>query len=53
MNEAVAILCILGIVGVGCIVGLIVIHFREKKMKKKPTYRSVIGNWLGGRRIRP
>lgn len=41
MNETVVRVCILGIVEVVCIVGLIVIHFREKKRKKKPTYDAL------------
>lgn len=49
MNETVILLCIFGIAEVCCIVGLIVIYFREKKMEKKPTYFSAIGNWLCGR----
>ena len=50
MNETVILLCVFGIAEVGCIVGLIRIHFREKKMKKKPTYYSAIGDWLCGKR---
>lgn len=38
MSETMAILCVLGIAAVACIIGLIVIHFREKKMEKKPIY---------------
>ena len=43
-------ICAFGIAEICCIIGLIVIHFREKKIKKKPTYYSAIGNWLCGRR---
>ena len=50
MSETVILLCVFGIAEVCCIVGLIIIHFREKKMKKKPTYYSAIGNWLCGKR---
>lgn len=50
MSETMIILCALGTAEVVCIIGLIVTHFREKKMKKKPTYYSPIGNWLCGRR---
>lgn len=50
MNETIIILCVLGTAAIACIVGLIVISVREKKMKKKPTYYSPIGNWLCGRR---
>ena len=50
MNETIIILCALGTAAIACIVGLIVISVREKKMKKKPTYYSAIGNWLCGRR---
>ncbi len=53
MNEDVFILCVLGIAEAGCIIGLIVNHFREKKIEKetgkKPTYYSAVGNWLCGR----
>ena len=50
MNETIIILFALGAAEIVCIIGLIVITFREKKMKKKPTYYSAIGNWLSGRR---
>lgn len=50
MSETVVILCVFGVAEVCCIVGLIVIHFREKKMKRKPTYYSAVGNWLSGKR---
>ena len=50
MNETIIILCALGTVAIVCIIGLIVIAFREKKMKKKPTYYSAVGDWLYGRR---
>jgi len=54
MNEDVIILCVLGLAEVVCIIGLIVIHFREKKIEKetgkKPTYYSAVGNWLCGKR---
>lgn len=49
MNETIITLCVLGTVAVACIIGLIVITFREKKMKKKPTYYSAVGNWLNGK----
>lgn len=49
MNETIIILCALGVAEIVCIIELIVITFREKKMKKKPTYYSAIGNWLCGR----
>lgn len=46
--------CALGTVLAVCIIALIVIHFREKKMKKKtgkkPTYYSAVGDWLSGKR---
>ena len=50
MNETIFTICVLGAAEVACIIGLIVINFREKKMKKKPTYYSAVGNWLSGRR---
>jgi len=50
MSETIITLCVLGAVAVACIIGLIVITFRERKMKKKPTYYSAVGDWLGGRR---
>lgn len=50
MSETMATLCVLGIAATACIIGLIIIHFREKKMEKKPIYHSVIGNWLSGRK---
>lgn len=54
MSETIIILCVLGTVAVACIIGLIVIHFREKKIEKetgkKPIYYSAVGNWLCGRR---
>ncbi len=50
MSETIIILCVLGTVAVACIIGIIVITFKEKKMKKKPTYYSAVGNWLCGRR---
>lgn len=54
MSETIITLCVLGIAAVACIIGLIVIHFREKKIEKetgkKPTYYSAVGNWLCGRR---
>ncbi|MBR2556448.1 MAG: hypothetical protein IKE94_16495 [Aeriscardovia sp.] len=50
MSETIIILCILGAAAVACIIGLIVITVKEKKMKQKPTYYSAVGNWLNGRR---
>ena len=50
MSENIFILSVLGAAAVACIIGLIVINFREKKMKKKPTYYSAVGNWLSGKR---
>lgn len=54
MNEAMAVLCVLGIAAVICIIGLIVIHFQEKEIEKKtgrkPTYTSPVGDWLCGKR---
>ena len=54
MNETIITLCVLGTAEVVCIIGLIVIHFREKKIEKetgkKPTYYSAVGNWLSGKR---
>lgn len=50
MSETIITLCVLGTAAVACIIGLIVIHYREKRMKEKPTYYSAVGNWLGGKR---
>lgn len=50
MSETIITISVLVVAAVACIVGLIVIHFREKKMKRKPTYYSAVGNWLCGRR---
>ena len=50
MSETMIGLCAFGAAAVACIIGLIVITFREKKMKKKPTYYSAVGDWLCGRR---
>ena len=54
MTETVILLCVFGIAEVACIIGLIVIHFREKKIEKetgkKITYCSPIGDWLCGKR---
>ena len=54
MTETVILLCIFGIAEVCCIVGLIRIYFREKKVEKetgkKVTYCSPIGDWLCGKR---
>ena len=54
MTETVILLCVFGIAEVVCIIGLIVIYFREKKVEretgKKITYRSPIGDWLCGKR---
>jgi hypothetical protein len=44
------ILCVIGIGAVACIIGLIVITFKEKKMKTKSTYYSAVGEWLHGKR---
>ena len=50
MSETIITICVLGTAAVTCVIGLIVIAFREKKMKKKPTHYSAVGNWLNGRR---
>ncbi len=50
MSEIIITLCILGAAAVACIIGLIVITFREKKTKKKLTYYSAVGDWLSGKR---
>ena len=50
MSETIITLIILGAAAVACIIGIIVITFREKKMKTKPTYYSTVGNWLCGKR---
>lgn len=50
MSETMIILCVLASAAIACLIGLIVIHFREKKMDKKPTYYSAVGNWLRGKR---
>lgn len=50
MNETIITLIVLGAAAVTCVIGLIVISFREKKMKKKPTYYSSVGNWLMGKK---
>ena len=50
MSETVIILSVLEAAEVVCIIGLIVITFKEKKIKKKPTYYSTVGDWLCGRR---
>lgn len=50
MSETIITLCVLGMVAVAYIIWLIVIHYREKKMKEKPTYYSAVGNWLSGKR---
>ena len=50
MSETIIILSVLGAAAVACIIGLIVISVREKKMKEKPTYYSAVGDWLSGRR---
>lgn len=50
MSETIITICVLGAAAVACIIGLVVITFREKKMKKKPTYYSAVGNWLSGKR---
>ncbi len=54
MSETLAILCVLGSAAVICIIGLIVIRFREKEIEKKtgrkPTYTSPVGDWLCAKR---
>lgn len=54
MSETIITISVLVAAAVACIIGLIVIHFREKKIEKetgkKPTYYSAVGNWLCGRR---
>lgn len=50
MTDTIIILSVLVVAAVACIIGLIVIHFREKKMKEKPTYTSPVGDWLWGKR---
>lgn len=51
MSETVITLSVLGTAAaVACIIGLIIITVKEKKMKEKPTYYSAVGNWLSGKR---
>ena len=54
MSETIIILCALGTAAIVCIIGLVVINSREKKIEKKtgkkPTYYSAVGDWLCGRR---
>ena len=50
MSETIITIIILGAAAVACIIGLIVINVREKKMKEKPIYYSAVGNWLSGKR---
>lgn len=50
MSETIITICVLGTVAVACVIGLIVIAVKEKKMKKKPIYYSAVGNWLSGKR---
>ena len=54
MSETIIILCVLGMAAIVCIIGLIVINFKEKKIEKKtgkkPIYYSAVGDWLCGRR---
>ena len=54
MSETIITICVLGSAAVACVIGLIVITFKEKKIEKKtgekPTYYSAVGNWLSGRR---
>lgn len=54
MSETMIILCALGIAEVVCIIGLVVTHFRERKIEretgKKITYYSAVGDWLCGKR---
>lgn len=50
MAETIITLSVLGAAAVACVIGLVVITFKEKKMKKKPTYYSAVGNWLSGKR---
>lgn len=56
MSETMVILCVLGAAEVACIIGLIIVHCREKRIEKetgrKITYYSAIGDWLCGRRRR-
>lgn len=50
MSETIITLIILSSAAVACIIGLIIITVKEKKMKEKPTYYSAVGNWLSGKR---
>ena len=50
MAVTIITISVLGTAAVACIIGLIVITVREKKMKEKPTYYSAVGDWLCGRR---
>ena len=50
MSETIITLIVLGSVEVAGIIGIIVIYFREKKMKGKTTHYSAVGNWLSGKR---
>lgn len=50
MSETIITICVLGAAALACIIGFIVITFREKKMKEKPTYYSAVGDWLNGKR---
>ena len=49
MSETIITLIVFGAAAVACIIGLIVIAVREKKIKEKPTHYSAVGNWLSGR----
>ena len=50
MTDTIIILSVLVVAVVACIIWLIVITFREKKMNEKPTYTSPVGDWLCGKR---
>lgn len=50
MSETIIAISVLVAAAVACIIGIIVITVREKKMKRKPTYYSAVGNWLSGKR---
>lgn len=41
MIETIITLCVLGTAAVVCIIALVVIHYREKKMKKKNPHITV------------
>ena len=50
MSETIITLIVFGTAAVACIIGLIVIAIKEKKMKEKPMYYSAVGNWLHRKR---